>query len=101
MRANSAISVQLVPPHNVASRAMKSSSRRSCSAFSARGSGSSEKISANRFISGLLSRSHRLNLIPYRSQQLIRANMRFPCPPGEDADEGSAAMDRDFLIDLF
>src|SRR6266571_4805584 len=45
IRANSAMSVQLVAPHSVASNAMNKISVKSCSAFSARGSGRSAKHS--------------------------------------------------------
>src|SRR5919197_1886930 len=78
VRANSAMSVQCVAPHSVANRAMNSTSLRSCSAFSARGSGRSEKQAAKLFIDGSFRhRSHLLNPFLLLEQQLIHPNMRF------------------------
>src|SRR3972149_3498371 len=74
------MSEQLVAPHSVARSAMNNISVRSCSAFSARGSGKSEKYSANRSIPGSFRiRSHLQNPILHSKQQLTQTDMRFPC----------------------
>src|SRR6185436_21063338 len=78
------MSVQLVAPHNVAINAMNKISVRSCNALSARGSGKSEKHSANRCIGcSLLIRSYFQNPFLQIWQPLAESDMRFPCPPGE------------------
>src|SRR6267154_4755826 len=75
------MSVQLVAPHSVASKAMNSTSLRSCNALSARGSGRSAKQVAKLFIDGsFLDRNHLLNPFCQLEQQLTHPNMRFPCP---------------------
>jgi hypothetical protein len=77
------MSEQVVAPHSVASNAMNSNSRRSCSAFFARGSGTSAKHAEKLFIHGsLLNRSFLLNPFLQIEQQLTQTNMRFPCPLG-------------------
>src|SRR5258707_15792716 len=77
------MSVQLVAPHSVASKAMNSTSLRSCNALSARGSGRSAKQVAKLFIDGsFLDRNHLLNPFCQLEQQLTHPNMRFPCPLG-------------------
>src|SRR5258708_13903055 len=77
------MSVQLVAPHSVASKAMNSTSLRSCNALSARGSGRSAKQVAKLFIDGsFLDRNHLLNPFCQLEQQLTHPNMRFPCPWG-------------------
>src|ERR1700688_3230609 len=84
MRANSAMSVQLVAPHSVAISAMNKISVRSCSALFARGSGNSEKHSANRCIGcSIQIRSYLQNRFLPIWQPLAHANMRFPCLEGE------------------
>src|ERR1700722_1822435 len=78
------MSVQLVAPHSVAISAMNKISVRSCSALSARGSGNSEKHSANRCIRRSLHiRSYPQNPFLPIWQLLAGTHMRFPCPPGE------------------
>jgi hypothetical protein len=80
------MSVQLVAPHSVAISAMNNISLRSCSALSARGSGNSEKHSANRCIGcSLHISSYPQNPFLPIWQLLAAAHMRFPCPPGEGA----------------
>src|SRR5947207_7220125 len=70
-RATSAMSVQLVAPHSVASNAMNKISVKSCSAFSARGSGRSAKHSPNPLIGGSLRiRSHLQNPLSLVSNDL-------------------------------
>src|SRR5258708_8746403 len=84
------MSVQLVAPHSVASKAMNSTSLRSCNALSARGSTRSAKHVANLFIDGsCLDRNHLLNPFCQLEQQLTHPNMRFPCPydGGEEHEE--------------
>src|ERR1700743_521444 len=78
------MSVQAVAPHSVAINAINKISVRSCSALSARGSGNSEKHSANPFISRSLQiRSALQNPLPFIWQLLTESNMRFPCLEGE------------------
>ena len=68
-------------PHNVAISAMNNISVRSCSALSARGSGNSEKHSANRCIGRSLQiRSYLQNHFLPIWQLLVPPHMRFPCP---------------------
>src|ERR1700679_3352845 len=75
------MSVQLVAPHSVAISAMNNISVRSCSALSARGSGNSEKHSANRRIGcSLHIRSYPQNPFLPIWQLLAPAHVRFPCP---------------------
>src|SRR6202043_926481 len=83
------MSVQAVAPHSVASNAINKISVRSCSALSARGSGKSEKHSANPFIGRSLKiRSSLQNPLSLLWQLLTESHMRFPCPGGG----GSARM---------
>src|ERR1700676_5725170 len=78
------MSVQAVAPHSVAINAINKISVRSCSALSARGSGNSEKHSANPFIGRSLQiRSSLQNPLSLLWQLLTEYHMRFPCPPGE------------------
>src|ERR1700736_3312044 len=77
------MSVQAVAPHSVAINAINKISVRSCSALSARGSGNSEKHSANPFIGRSLQiRSSLQNPLSLLWQLLTEYNMRFPCPGG-------------------
>jgi len=72
VRANNAMSEQLVAPHNVESSAMDNSSVRSWSAFSARGSGMSAKQAVKLFIDdgSFCDRSHLWNL-PWPNNNLL------------------------------
>src|SRR5260370_12964517 len=83
------MSVQLVAPHSVASKAMNSTSLRSCNALSARGSGRSAKQVAKLFIDGsFLDRNHLLNPFCQLEQQLTHPNMRFPWYDGGGGPKG-------------
>src|SRR6202049_3118561 len=78
------MSVQAVAPHSVAINAINKISVRSCSALSARGSGNSEKHSANPFIGRSLQiRSSLQNPLSLLWQLLTEYHMRFPCLEGE------------------
>src|ERR1700686_796015 len=84
------MSVQALAPHSVAINAINKISVRSCSALSARGSGNSEKHSANPFIGRSLQiRSSLQNPLSLLWQLLTEYHMRFPCPGGG----GSARME--------
>src|SRR6185503_6932889 len=83
------MSVQLVAPHNVAINAMNKISVRSCNALSARGSGKSEKHSANRCIGcSLLIRSYFQNPFLQIWQPLAESDVRFPCLRGRARERG-------------
>src|ERR1700710_2319549 len=89
------MSVQLVAPHSVATKAMKKISVRSCRALLARGSGSSSKHSANRVIGrSIRIKSYLQNQFLTASQKLTKSHMRFPCPPGEGKKERRGAQQR-------
>src|SRR3984957_18272273 len=97
------MSVQLVAPHSVAISAMNKISVRSCSALSARGSGNSEKHSANRCIRRSLHiRSYPQNPFLPIWQLLAGTHMRFPCLEGEGRREAAGwgdSLNRDTVRD--
>src|ERR1700737_125408 len=85
------MSVQAVAPHSVAINAINKISVRSCSALSARGSGNSEKHSANPFIGRSLQiRSSLQNPLSLLWQLLTEYNMRFPWLAGEGWGGGAS-----------